>query len=334
LSHHQKRPSQPPVSKTGTFFVFEEVPFEGRRRWYGDWDGADAPSFDDLEEAVSWGLDRAAGVVVRTLDLGFYLAGEHPPDWGHDLELRPWPPSKADRRRIDEAYAAAVARDAQDEMDQRDYEVARSAWLAENAPHLRATAPEHECVLEIGESDDILAFEEFSPDGSSCGCRARRPGRWAFGAPATAIGQVLGREPDDPWLVAIVAVLDHDRTWNDGGRQHLLAAAAGRGEMFHVSALENRGSILQHGLDWRCMGAAPGIAGATRPEAPAVFLCTCVEEADFFIDMASPRPVDVWAVQVDGFWIETGPNGFSVVAHAVSRDRLRLIRTMTRDLRR
>ena len=70
---------------------------------------------------MTWGLDRAAGVVVRTLELGFYLAGEHPPDWGHDLDLRPWPPSKPDRQRIEEAYAAAVALDAQDEIDQHAY---------------------------------------------------------------------------------------------------------------------------------------------------------------------------------------------------------------------
>ena len=60
--------------------MLEEVPFEEIRRWYCHLDGADAPSFDDLEEAVTWGLDPAAGVVVRTLELGFYLAGEHPPD--------------------------------------------------------------------------------------------------------------------------------------------------------------------------------------------------------------------------------------------------------------
>jgi len=50
--------------------------------------------------------------------------------------------------------------------------------------------------------------------------------------------------------------------------------------------------------------------------------------------MASPRPVDIWAVRVDGFWIETGPNGFSVVAHAVLPERLRLVRTVAPDLRR
>jgi hypothetical protein len=111
--------------KTGTLFVLEEVPFKGRRRCYCHLDGADAPSFDDLEEAVIWGLDRAAGVVVRTLELGFYLAGEHPPDWGHDLDLRPWPPSKSDRLRIEGAYVAAVALAAQDEVDQRAYEAAR-----------------------------------------------------------------------------------------------------------------------------------------------------------------------------------------------------------------
>ena len=256
--------------KTGTLFVLEEVPFEGRRRWYCDLDGADAPSFDDLDEAVVWGLDRAAGVVVRTLQLEFYLAGEHPPDWGHDLDLRPWPPSESDRLRIEAAYVAAVALDAQDEIDQRAYEAARSAWLAENAPHLRAAAPAYECVLELGESDDVLAFEELSPDGDLCGCRARGPGRWAFGSPAGAIAEALGLDLDDPWLAAIVATLDHDRAWSYGGRQHLLAARPGREEMFHVSAVENRGSILQHGLDWRCMGACQGRRlPRTRPP-PAV----------------------------------------------------------------
>ncbi len=150
--------------KTGTLFVLEEVPFEGRRRWCCHLDGADAPSFDDLEEAVIWGLDRAAGVVVRTLELGFYLAGEHPPDWGHDLDLRPWPPSKSDRLRIEGAYVAAVALAAQDEVDQRADEAARTAWLTEDAPHPRAAGPAHECALQVGESDDVLAFEELPPD--------------------------------------------------------------------------------------------------------------------------------------------------------------------------
>jgi len=177
--------------KTGTLFVLEEVPFECRRRWYCDLDGADPPSFDDLDEAAVWGLDRAAGVVVRTLQLEFYLAGEHPPDWGHDLDLRPWPPSESDRLRIEAAYVAAVAHDAQDEIDQRAYEAARSAWLTENAPHLGAAAPAHECALQVGESDDVLAFEELSPEGELCGCRAQGPGRWAFGSPAGAIAEAL-----------------------------------------------------------------------------------------------------------------------------------------------
>lgn len=89
---------------------------------------------------------------------------------------------------------------------------------------------------------------------------------------------VSGREPDDPWLVATVAALHDDRSWSNGGRQQLLAPRPGRGEMFHVSAVANRNSILYHGLDWRHVGAALGIAGASSPDAPAVFLCTCIEE--------------------------------------------------------
>jgi hypothetical protein len=36
--------------------------------------------------------------------------------------------------------------------------------------------------------------------------------------------------------------------------------------MFHVSDRANRESIRQHGLDWRRMGGAMGIAGNRAPE--------------------------------------------------------------------
>src|SRR5260221_14485904 len=45
------------------------------------------------------------------------------------------------------------------------------------------------------------------------------------------------------------------------------------GDLFHLSSAADRDSILAHGLDWTRMGAAPGIAGSTAPEADGVFLC-------------------------------------------------------------
>ncbi len=41
---------------------------------------------------------------------------------------------------------------------------------------------------------------------------------------------------------------------------------------FHVSSARNRDSIRAHGLDWRLMGAAPGIAGSPVAEQEGVFL--------------------------------------------------------------
>jgi hypothetical protein len=97
--------------RRGTLFVLEDDPLPTRPRWFCHWDGASAPGFENLEDAVSWGLRRARTVVVRTLGTVFYWAGDRPSDWGdYDLEggLRAWPPSVAERRAIDAAYEAAA----------------------------------------------------------------------------------------------------------------------------------------------------------------------------------------------------------------------------------
>jgi len=71
------------------------------------------------------------------------------------------------------------------------------------------------------------------------------------------------------------AALDRENRWGlaDGWRRPVLEVFQGTGQMFHVTATANRESIRRHGLDWRRMGAAPGIAGSTRPELPAMFAC-------------------------------------------------------------
>jgi hypothetical protein len=75
------------------------------------------------------------------------------------------------------------------------------------------------------------------------------------------------------------------------------------GLLFHVSSRRNRESILEHGLDWRLMSDAPGIAGNNAPEVAGVFLCVSRLEADFFIRMNNTGgPVDLW--QVKGVNIE------------------------------
>ncbi|HEY0938076.1 MAG TPA: hypothetical protein VGD91_30575 [Trebonia sp.] len=66
---------------------------------------------------------------------------------------------------------------------------------------------------------------------------------------------------------------------------------------FHVSSRANRESIRAYGLDWTRMGAAPGIAGSTVPEADGVFLCQDEFHAGFFVRMNNTGgPVDVWVV--------------------------------------
>jgi hypothetical protein len=65
---------------------------------------------------------------------------------------------------------------------------------------------------------------------------------------------------------------------------------------FHVTSVLNRASILEHGLDWTYMGAAPGIAGSDRPEAEGVFLAE-EWDVDWFVRMNNTGgPVDVWSV--------------------------------------
>lgn len=45
----------------------------------------------DADEAIAWGSERAAVVLIRTGDSDYYSAGEHNPDPDRFL---PWPPSE------------------------------------------------------------------------------------------------------------------------------------------------------------------------------------------------------------------------------------------------
>ena len=97
--------------------------------------------------------------------------------------------------------------------------------------------------------------------------------------------------------------------------------------LFHVSSAANRDSILAHGLDWTRMGAAPGIAGSTAPEADGVFLCADEFEAGFFVQMNNTGgPVDVWAVTAieQRHLVETG-SGFSYYPARIPPDQIALV---------
>ena len=97
----------------------------------------------------------------------------------------------------------------------------------------------------------------------------------------------------------------------------------------HVSSVLNRESIAKHGLDWTRMGAAPGIAGSSRPEAHGVFLCRGEDEAQFFLRINNTGgPVDLWSVDSvdEGSLIDNG-NGFVYLPGRVPAARVRLVRS-------
>jgi hypothetical protein len=313
--------------RRGTLFVLEEDPPPTGPRWFCHWDGASAPGFESLDDAVGWGLERARTVIVRTLGSDFYWAGDRPSGWrdyNPEGGLRAWPPSAAQRRAIDAAYEAEAAA-ARAESAARDaYEYARLGWLLEHAPELAECEPAHECVVDLPGDDQRIEFEELDPGGAVCGARCQGAGTYGFGSAAQALAAATGLAADDRRVTAVCAALARERTWTRRARRSVLVVKEASGEMFHVTATENRQSIRRHGLDWRQMGTVPGIAGSRQPELPAVFLCESREDAPFFAGM-SHLPVDTWAVRVDGLWVESGPDGWIILPEPVPPERLRLL---------
>jgi hypothetical protein len=96
---------------------------------------------------------------------------------------------------------------------------------------------------------------------------------------------------------------------------------------FHVTSSRNRASIRQHGLDWRRMGAAPGIAGSAAPEQQGCFLCR-ESDIDWFVSMNSTgTTVDVWALSgVDEEALIQSPEGYDYLPAPVPAERLTLAR--------
>lgn len=311
--------------RSGTVFVLEDDPPTTRPRWFCHWDGVEAPGFEDVEEAISWGLARARSVVIRTLGPAFYWAGQPPADWSPgDAEMRAWPPSQPERHQIDLDYAAAIQAAEQEEAVSRAYERQRDDWVRAYAPDLAGSRPIHECVIvEPGPSGAEIEFEELDSEGLMCAARLPEDGRYSFGTAEEVLASVTGRPTDDPWLQAVGQALRRERIW-DRSRRSALVVAHGAGEMFHVTATANRESIEQHGLDWRRMTASCGVAGSRVPELEAIFLCERREDVSFFTRMAR-TPSDIWAVRVDDLWLENGPDGWVIVLQPVPRDRVRLV---------
>jgi hypothetical protein len=320
----------------GTVYVLEDPPPATRPRWYVHWEGDEGPGFDDVDRAVEWGLARARSVVVRTLDTVFYWAGERPEDY-EEGEILPWPPSERERRRIDVAYEAALAAELGEQDSRATYERERREWLGSHAPAFASRDPMHTCIVLLPESEDVIELEEFDAEGVLCGARRYGGGQTAFGRTDEVVATVSRRAIDDPWVSAVCAALTRERTWTSTGRRSMLLVKKGEGEMFHATATSNRESIEEHGLDWRRMGDVTGIAGSIQPELPAIFLCDTRDEVTFFTDM-SREPTDVWAVRVDGFWLEGDPgasgggdSSWMIVSEPITPERLELVQTDIRS---
>jgi hypothetical protein len=98
-------------------------------------------------------------------------------------------------------------------------------------------------------------------------------------------------------------------------------------QLFHVTSVLNRESILAHGLDWTRMGAARGIAGSDQPEEAGVFLCRNETEAHWFVAMNNTGgPVDVWAVDgIDDNQLLVTQSGYGYLPAHVPPERLTLV---------
>lgn len=299
-----------------TLYVVEDDPPPSRPRWYC----AEYPrGFDDVDEAVAWVLTQARTAIVRTVGGVFYYAGEAPSDPSDVKEMRAWPPSAADRAEIDAVYEQEWQHAQEHESAWERHVALRDEWLGEVASHFLGSEPAHRSSIETPDGGSI-EFEEY--EGSVlCSAWYRTTRVSAFGRDAEVIAKTSGREVSDPWVEAVTAALARERTW-PSGRRGDLEVRFGAGEMFHVTRATNRDSIRAHGLDWKRM-TGPGIAGSTGPELDGIFLCDSLYDADFFASMPS-EPIDIWAVQVDGLVVESGPDGWWVVFDRIPLNRLRL----------
>ena len=100
-------------------------------------------------------------------------------------------------------------------------------------------------------------------------------------------------------------------------------------QFFHVSSVDNRDSINLHGLDWKLMGAARGIAGSASPEVEGCFLCQDEFEVEWFAKTINNTggPVDVWMVAgVDATQL-LERDGYHYLPAPINRHQLSHLRT-------
>ena len=210
---------------------------------------------------------------------------------------------------------------------QKQHAFRRGKWVGTNAPHVGRDGPVH--TIYISAFQGNFELEELDAEGTICAVCLPGGRGSAFGTTEEVVAQATELSIDDPWVVEVGLALARERGWkaidSHWGRRNSLEVRIGHGQMFHVSASANRESILRHGLDWRRMGPATGVAGSRSPELPGIFLQESAHD-DFFVRMAAFQ-TDIWGVLVDGRWIESGPSGWWFVAEPVEPERLKLLRS-------
>jgi hypothetical protein len=180
-------------------------------------------------------------------------------------------------------------------------------------------------VLSTGGNIELEQIDDAGVEWVAIG-----PGGNAAGGLSEVLAAAAGDGADLEWLRAVAAALDRELTV--GQRRTMLLVKRGAGVWYHATLASNRRSIQRDGLDWRLMNGE-GIAGSRRPEWPGVFLCSTVEDANFFVRMGSRRgPVDVWSVELDGEWLEGardsdggGGDNWMICPVPIPSTRLRLI---------
>ena len=152
-----------------------------------------------------------------------------------------------------------------------------------------------------------------------------------IGALEEILTAAVGGSVDPNWFAVAVATVKRDST---SERRSMLLVKRAAGTWFHTTFAENRASISRHGLDWTRM-TDTGIAGSREPEAEGVFLCSNIESAEWFAQMGwrRGRPVDIWAVALDGAWLvgDPGASGggdddWMICTESIAHTQLTLVR--------
>jgi hypothetical protein len=128
------------------------------------------------------------------------------------------------------------------------------------------------------------------------------PGGEAIGSLRDVLVTAAADGTDPEWTQAVADALEREIAAGD--RRSRLLVKRCVGVWYHATFAANRQSIQRNGLDWRLMNGQ-GVAGSRAPEWPGIFLCATLEDVHFFVMIGARRgPVDIWAVELQGQWLE------------------------------